>query len=245
MSGQDSLLGWLTEPTPPVSVALAFTILMLGAAAAATPTVWKETRVFATWVHETSHALMAIATGRKLQAVKLNADTSGVTQHAGKETGFGRFLTAAAGYPGPALLGAAICWGIGTQRGMYALVGILFVAVLLLPVQRSFIGFAVTLMIGGVIVGVVYLKGDPAIVSYALLFIAGYLLMASPRTIVELHRSRTRALRARMPWDDTSQNHSDADTLSRLTNMPPIFWEAFFMCVSAGAVRVSVSALAG
>ena len=56
-------------------------------------------------VHEGGHALAALATGRHLSGVRLYRSTAGETVSAGRGSGPGIALTAAAGYPAPSLLG--------------------------------------------------------------------------------------------------------------------------------------------
>ncbi len=75
-------------------------------------TSWHIARNAITIAHEGGHAIVSLLTGRKLEGIRLHADTSGVTYSRGKGSGPGMVLTAAAGYISPSLLGSArrSCW---------------------------------------------------------------------------------------------------------------------------------------
>lgn len=255
---------WVSQVSPPIVVWVGLTCLFFGAVLAAVPVTWGKTKMFATWVHEASHAVVALATGRRVSGMKVNADTSGVTQHVGRERGLGRLLTAFAGYPGPALLGLLLCYAVGSGHVNFVVVGVGVFAVLLLPIQRSLRGLGITLLVGVIIFVVLYFRGDPVVVSYGLLFVAGYLLMASPRTIVELHRVRSMVKRnasvvkknAMVKKTGKGKNKgtgkgkiaggeesSDADSLAMMTGVPAVVWEVVFMSLSLWAVWLSVGFL--
>jgi hypothetical protein len=55
-----------------------------------------------------------------------------------------------------------------------------------------------------------------------------FLLLAAPRTVLELHTARSRR---RVP-------DSDADQLARLTPLPALFWVAVFLVVDVGALAL-------
>ena len=75
--------------------------------------IWRITRNFITIVHEGGHALVAVLTGRRLEGVRLHADTSGVTVSTGRDRGIGLIMTCFAGYASPAL------FGLGCAAGSY------------------------------------------------------------------------------------------------------------------------------
>lgn len=220
---------WRTSPLAPAWAVLA--LAGVGAVAASHPIVWARTRLLATWVHEAGHALAAILTGRTVTGMRVERDASGVTHHVGAERGLGRVLTAAAGYPAPALTGAVVLLLAGTGRPHAAVGLLLAVTVALLPLQRSLRAFAASLtLVGALLIVAVW---APTLDTYALAFLAGYLVAASPRTIVELHRVRQQER-------GLDGQHSDADTLAGLTGIPALMWEGVFLAVSV----VTVAAVA-
>jgi hypothetical protein len=56
-----------------------------------------------------------------------------------------------------------------------------------------------------------------------------FLLLAAPKTVLELQRSRRRR----------SAPHSDADQLAGLTPLPALFWVGVFLVVDVGALLVA------
>ena len=66
-------------------------------------------RLFVTFIHESSHALMAILTGGSVQSLTISADTSGLTYSA--SSGFiSGLLTSSAGYIGTTVFGVVMLY---------------------------------------------------------------------------------------------------------------------------------------
>ena len=105
---------------PPSDGVLALTALVAAVLVLA-PGAWPVARHVVTIVHEGAHGLAAWATGRQLAGIRLHSDTSGVTVSRGRAAGTGMVLTAAAGYPGPALLGLLAAWLLGVGHAVAVL----------------------------------------------------------------------------------------------------------------------------
>jgi hypothetical protein len=204
--------------------------VLWGTAAAAallvlSPTLWHIARHAVTIAHEGSHGLVALAAGRSLSGIRLHSDTSGLTLSSGKPTGIGMVLTCAAGYTGPGLfgLGAAALLASGHAVGLlWALLGLL--AVLLVQI-RNWYGLWSVLATSAVVFGATWWlppQGQSAFAALATWF----LLLAAPRTVLELQSARRRR----------SARGSDADQLARLTRLPAVFWVGFFLVVDVGAL---------
>ena len=92
------------QPAPPAWVVavtgLAALLLVLNTGS------WRLAGKVITIAHESGHALVSVLSGRRLEGIRLHADSSGVTYSRGKRHGPGLVLTAAAGYPAASLLGA-------------------------------------------------------------------------------------------------------------------------------------------
>ena len=215
---------WTNTPTAAPAAWVVLLATALGMVIAVHPSSWYRTRLLATWVHEAGHALVAIVTGRSVTAIRLEADTSGVTHHVGPVTGWGRVTTSLAGYPAPAVLGAAGLVALGSSHARWVVAGLIALVVLLAPVQRSWRGLLVTLLLA--VAGWALIQADTRVAAFALAALSGYLLAASPRTIVELHQARR--------YTNRGEQHSDADTLAGLTGIPAIVWEAVFLALTAG-----------
>ncbi len=211
-----------TQPEPPDAV-----VLLAGLAALVLiswqPT-WRVFRGVITIAHEGGHAAAAALTGRQLLGVRLHSDTSGLTLSRGRATGPGMVFTLAAGYVAPSLLGL----------GGVALLGSGHVTALL---WSSIALLAVMLLLIRNVYGVVSVVGTAAVVfvlswygtaavqaAFGYLFV-WFLLLASPRPVLELPRLR-RGGRGR---------DSDADQLARLTGLPAGGWILLFGAVTLAA----------
>lgn len=188
---------------------------------------WRVTRNVVTIAHEGGHAVAAVATGRRLQGIRLHSDTSGVTVSKGKPTGAGTVVTVAAGYITPPLLGLAGAWLV--TAGHVAALLWAFTAMLaaMLTVIRNVFGVASVVLTGAVVFAVSWLA--PGVVQAAFAYLCTwFLLLAGVRPVVELQRARRRR----------GARDSDADQLARLTGAPGLVWVAVFAVVALGALLV-------
>jgi hypothetical protein len=204
--------------------------LLLSAVVAAVlvlaPAAWRHTRHAVTIAHEGAHGLAALLTGRRLAGIRLHSDTSGLTVSAGRPTGAGMVLTSAAGYTGPGLfgLGAAALLGAGYAVGLlWALLGLL---ALLLVQIRNWYGLWSVLVTGALVLAATWwlpAQGQ-AVFAHG---VTWFLLLAAPKTVLELQAKRRR--RGGAP-------DSDADQLARLTGLPGLVWVGVFLLVDAAAL---------
>jgi hypothetical protein len=218
---------WARVTTPVAG--LPTEVLLAAAAAAAllvlSPTLWRVTRHVVTIAHEGAHGLVALAAGRRLAGIRLHSDTSGLTVSAGKPTGLGMVFTCAAGYVGPGLfgLGAAALLAAGYAVGLlWALLGLL---TLLLVQIRNWYGLRSVVVTGAVVFAATWwlpTQGQAAFAALATWF----LLIAAPRTVLELQGARRRR----------AAPDSDADQLARLTRVPAVLWVGLFLAVDVGAL---------
>lgn len=216
----------------PIALAMAGVALVL----AWTPPGYRVVRHVVTLVHEAGHALVAVLAGRRLSGIRLHSDTSGVTLSRGRPRGPGMVLTLAAGYPAPALVGLAGAWlvGIGYAAGWLWLL-VLTCALMLLMI-RNLYGLWVVLATG-VAVGVLsWLASTVVLVATAHLVVFS-LLLAAPRSVVELQRQRRRMRRAAGGRGGSAAGlASDVDQLARLTHVPAAVWTGVFWLVCAGCL---------
>jgi hypothetical protein len=206
--------GWL------IACALAAAVLVFA------PTLWRHARLAVTIAHEGAHGLAALATGRRLAGIRLHSDTSGLTVSAGRPTGAGMVLTSAAGYTGPGLigLGAAALLAGGYSVGLlWALLALL---ALLLVQIRNWYGLWSVLVTGALVFAATWWLPARGQAAFAHL-VTWFLLIAAPRTVLELQAKRRR--RGGAP-------DSDADQLARLTRVPGVVWVGVFLLVDVGAL---------
>jgi hypothetical protein len=218
---------------PPSDGVLALTALVAAVLVLA-PGAWPVARHVVTIVHEGAHGLTAWATGRQLAGIRLHSDTSGVTVSRGRATGTGMVLTAAAGYPGPALLGLLAAWLLGVGHAVAVLWVLLLLLALLLVQIRNWFGLWSVLVSAAVVFGVPWWLPASAQSAFAYA-VTWFLLLAAPRPVLELQALRWRR----------GARSSDADQLARLTGVPPLVWVAAFLLATFGALGAGAWLLAG
>jgi Peptidase M50B-like len=196
--------------------------------------LWRPARHAVTIAHEGAHGLVALAAGRRLSGIRLHSDTSGVTVSAGRPSGLGMVLTCAAGYTGPGLigLGAAALLAAGHAVGLlWALLGLL---ALLLVQIRNWYGLWSVLVTGGLVFAATWWLPAGGQTAFAH-GVTWFLLLAAPRTVVELQAKRRRG----------TARDSDADQLARLTGLPGLAWVGVFLLVDVGALLLGTWWLLG
>ncbi len=214
------------QPAPPwwlVLVTAALALILVGYRP-----LWRITRAAVTVAHEGGHALFALLTGRRLHAITLHTDTSGLTVSSGKPTGPGMILTAMAGYPAPALLGVGYAALLGSGRVSVMLWATLAMLVAVLVKVRNVYGLLTVLVLGALVFGVSWYGSDLLQAGFAYLA-AWFLLAAAVRPVLELQRGRRR---------QPGRTDSDADQLARLTHLPALLWVLFFalVCLAAAVI---------
>ncbi|MFC6088406.1 M50 family metallopeptidase [Saccharothrix sp. BKS2] len=189
------------------------------------PGLWRYSRHVITIAHEAGHAVVALLTGRRLEGIKLNPDTSGVTVSRGRPTGVAVVLMYFAGYVTPSLLGlgaAALVTAGQVRPLLWATVVLL--AGMLVMIRNAF-GVLSVVLTGGVVFLVSWYASEEWQAAFAL-FVTWFLLLGGVRPVGELQRRR---LRGRAPG-------SDADQLARITRVPGLVWVLLFAVVVVGAL---------
>lgn len=218
-----------TQPAPP-SALLLLTAVVAGLVVAV-PATWRVARHLVTLVHEAGHATTAVLTGRRLAGIRLHSDTSGLTTSVGRPRGPGMVLTALSGYVAPGLLGLGAAWLAARGYAVATLWCLLvLVAVMGLGVRNLF-GLWSVLVTGAGLVAVTW-WAPPWWQTAAAYTVTWFLLLAAPRPVLELQRTRRRG--ARM---------SDADVLGRLTRVPGPVWVGVFLAATGTTAVVGGSLL--
>jgi len=208
---------------PTVLTALAAALVVVGVAP-----VWQALRVVVTLVHELGHAVVGIAVGRRFTGFVLRGDMSGHAVTVGPSRGAGRVLTTWAGYPAPALLGAAMVWAAG--RGWSApMVGAgLVVLVVALLRARSVLTAVVMLLVLAADAALWWWRDD-RLQATVLVALGVVLLVGAWRHLAAVGGSRDRG--------------SDPAVLATLTWVPRGLWTASFALVCAAATVVAARVL--
>ena len=213
----DRLVG--LQPDPDLWVVLA---TMVAALAIVVPhTLWRLSRNAITIAHEGGHGLVALLTGRQLTGIRLHSDTSGLTVSRGKPHGIGMILTAAAGYTTPPLLGLGGAALLAAGRITLLLWAATALLVVMLVMIRNAYGALTVVLTGGTFVVVSWLAGPQVQAAFAYA-VVWFLLLGGVRPAFELQAKRARG----------GAGDSDADQLSRLTNVPAGLWLFLFHAVS-------------
>jgi len=214
-----------SQPLPPAWVVGLTAVVAL--AVVLNAETWRLAGKIITIAHEGGHALVSVLSGRRLDGIRLHADSSGVTYSRGKRAGPGLVLTAAAGYVMPSLLGAGAAWLLA-ERHLTAMLwlALVLLAATFLAIRNLFGATAVLLTAGGVF-AVSYYAAAAVQAGFAYLAV-WFLLFGGVRPVVELARGRRRR------W----ARGSDAAQLARLTGTPAGLWISLFVLVAFAALAV-------
>ncbi|MFF8617727.1 M50 family metallopeptidase [Streptomyces sp. NPDC015350] len=187
--------------------------------------LWRLSRNAITIAHEGGHGLIALLTGRQLTGIRLHSDTSGLTVSRGKPTGIGMILTAAAGYTAPPLLGLGGAWLLVDGRITLLLWLATALLVAMLVMIRNVYGALAVILTGSVFLLVSWLA-SPTVQSLFAYAVVWFLLLGGVRPAFELQSKRRHG----------GAPDSDADQLSRLTDVPAPLWLFLFHAVSLSSL---------
>ena len=194
---------------------------------------WRLAGKVITIAHEGGHALVSVLSGRRLEGIRLHADSSGVTYSRGRRRGPGLVLTSSAGYVTPSLLGVGAAALLATRHQSALLwLALLLLAATFLAVRNAFGALAVLGTAAGVFV-VSYFASAAVQAGFAYLA-AWFLLLGGMRPVLELTHRRRRSPRSGL---------SDADQLARLTGVSRNVWVAAFLLVCTAALALGTRLL--
>jgi hypothetical protein len=205
----------------------------------ASPRLWRLARIVITIAHESGHAAASLLSGRKLDGIRLHADTSGETVSRGRRSGPGIVVTAFAGYVTPPLLGAGAAALLAVHRMTLLLALCLALLAVTLLMVRNWYGWLAVLLTGGSLFAVIWLA-SPALRAAFAYGVVWFLLFGGVRPVIELARTRTAGVRLppgrRPAAGRVATGTSDADQLAALTRIPRGLWVALFALVALGAL---------
>lgn len=224
------LLGAQPDPPPLLVAAAAVAAFLLVAVRGS----WRIARNTITIAHEGGHALAALLTGRKLRAIRLHSDTSGLTLSAGRPTGPGMVFTLLAGYLAPSLIGLAGALLLGGNR----ITLLLWVAVALLlgmlVMIRNLYGVLSIVVTVAVVLTVSWYASPQVQAAFAYVGV-WFLLFGGVRPVAELQSMRRRG----------RMRQSDADQLAWVTGVPGLVWVTFFGLATVLGLLVGAASLLG
>lgn len=183
-------------------------------------------RLFATFVHELSHGLAAVATGGRFERFLVHADLSGTAWSAGGI----RWIVASAGYVGCALAGNVLIVLAArrvSSRGLLVVIGLALALACLVFVRNAF-GLATGLALATALV----LAGWRLAAGWRdafLLVLAVQLVLDGFNSLLDLV----------MLAGDASV-HTDARTLAELSGLPAILWALLWSALSLAMLVASL-----
>ena len=182
------------------------------------PTLLYPFKLFTTWVHETSHALMTVLVGGRVTAVTIDPDTSGLTHGLVPASRVARGLVASAGYLGAALVGCLLMAATRVERrARNILYGVgAFMLLTVVVWMRNVFGVVVVLAWGLALVTMARRR-----MANALRFLLS--LLAVQVALNSVYDIRVLFL---------VNGPSDAATMARLFLLPAWFWAATWMLMS-------------
>jgi len=231
-------VSWLNFETPAPAHTDLLAAFGVGLLLCILPFTWRRLEIVDTYFHELGHALAALFTGNKVHKIRIEANAGGVTYWSGRSGRFGRAFIAFCGYPAPAITGWFLMLSVRSGHPHWAITAAAVIAIVFALVQRSLRGWLLTALVLGASFGLYLTPQNPhtdQIVSTVLAGMAGFLLLASPRSILALRRIRRSTPKA--------QRHSDSDALSKYLVLPAFIWEIVFLILCAFLVETSVIAL--
>lgn len=200
---------------PAVLVVLAAALLAVGVGP-----LWRVLRIAVTLVHELGHAIVGIAVGRRFTGFVLRGDMSGHAVTVGRQRGPGRVLSTWAGYPAPAIVGAALVWVAGVGWSATAIGVAIVVLLLALTRVRSALTLVIVLAALGA-TGSLWWWRDDVLQSQLLVGTGIVLVIGAWRHLGAVWAARDRS--------------SDPGVLASLTHLPRAFWNLTFAAVCAVA----------
>ena len=195
-------------------------VLLLALIVVITPPIWQVVRLGVTLVHELGHAVVGVVAGRQFTGFVLRGDMSGHAVTRGPARGLGRIASTWAGYPVPALLGAAMVWAAGRGWSAPVITTLLVILVFALIRVRSALTVLVVLIaLGGL--GALWWWRDDVLQPQVLLGLGCVLVVGAWRHLLAV-------------LGDHSAG-SDPGVLASLSHTPRILWNASFVLVCAAA----------
>ncbi|MDC5698596.1 M50 family metallopeptidase [Intrasporangium calvum] len=222
MDWMDLLVARLEPTTGDVSLTAAavWTVLAGSLLVVAVEPLWRVLRIAVTLVHELGHAVVGMAVGRRFTGFVLRGDMSGHAVTVGRARGFGRIVSTWAGYPAPAVVGAAMAWVAGRGWSAAFIAGVILILLVALVRVRS--GLTLLVMVVALVATAsLWWWRDDVLQAQLLVGTGIVLVIGAWRHLAAVAGTRDRA--------------SDPGVLASLTHVPGFFWNLTFAAACAAA----------
>lgn len=200
-------------------------------------------QLFATFVHESSHALAALITGNSVMSLTVSPDTSGMVWS--QSSGFSSLFISSAGYVGTTLFGTLLLvwmrFGLKSRLALYLCSGLIAVMTVVFGFLAPFWNFLANVTFGSVVFtvfsGAVLTAGLFAIakfatdkwVNFSLAFLAVQCLL-----------NAFFSLKTLFVISATSDASSDAANMAAATGVPALAWVILWIAISLVMMAVGI-----
>ena len=205
-------------------------------------------RLFVTFIHEGSHAIVAAVTGGSVQSLTIASDGSGVVYSAPSGF-FGSILTSSAGYLGTAIFGVVLLWlmrrtvapnkvlfGCGVFVGLMTLIfGVLSPIFHFFSLEVGFTKVAFTVVAGLVLSGILLAASKFAsrkVADFAVAFLAIQCLLNALGDLKTLF-----FINAPLIGSDIQ---TDAGNMAAATGIPGFVWVVVWIAISVAVIALGV-----
>jgi hypothetical protein len=205
-------------------------------------------RLFVTFIHESSHALVALVTGGSVQSLTVSADGSGVVYSAPSSL-FGALFTSSAGYLGTMVFGVLMLWlmrrSVSPHKILFvagAFVGVMTVVFgILAPIFNFFslqVGFGSVAFT--VVIGLLMAAGLMALSMYASTRVADIsVAFLAVQCLLNAISDLKTVLLANTPIIG-SDIQNDAVNMANATGIPSFLWVIIWIGISLGLMALGV-----
>jgi hypothetical protein len=184
-------------------------------------------KLFTTWVHESSHALMTVLVGGRVTSIAIEPDTSGVTQSLVPVGRVARGLVASSGYLGASVVGCLLIASLRVEKWAQMILvslGALMLLTLLIWMRNLF--GAVVVAAWGTVLITLARKGVPHALQFFLSLLAIQVALNAVYDIRVLFV--------------IGRQQSDAATMARLFLLPSWVWAATWMAMSVAMLSATL-----
>jgi hypothetical protein len=180
-------------------------------------------KIFATWLHESAHGVVMLATGAGLERLEIFRDTSGLAHPSRGVSAPAQALISSAGYMGTALFGALFLVLGRTDRGgrrvLLAVAAAMTITVIL-AIRNGFGAAAVGA--SALALAAIAIWGGERLSAFMVSFLAAQSCINAVLDIRLLFGSV-------MVVNGRAHRQSDADTVARVIGGPPWMWAAMWL----------------
>ena len=200
-------------------------------------------QLFATFVHESSHALMTLITGNAVMSLTVSPDTSGVVWS--QSSGLSSLLISSAGYLGATLFGTLLLvwmrYGLSPRLALYIMSGLVLVMTIMFGFLAPFWNLLANVTFFSVVFtvfsGVVLSAGLFAIAKFASAKWADFALAF---LAVQCLLNAFFSLKDLFFISAAGSQPTDAANMAAATGIPALLWVILWIGISVGMITVGM-----